>query len=76
MLYLILLVLFALGYVFLMPKDVRRSTDIFVFASVVVLIIAVIIGQAVSHRAALYDIVMVVALLALAFKAFVEIEKL
>ncbi|MEY8444146.1 DUF3165 family protein [Lactococcus ileimucosae] len=76
MFYLILLVLFALGYVFLMPKDVRRSTDIFVFASVVVLIIAVIIGQAVSHRAALYDIVMVVALLALAFKAFVEIEKL
>ncbi|MFK4943657.1 DUF3165 domain-containing protein [Lactococcus garvieae] len=76
MFYLILLVLFALGYIFLMPKDVRRSTDIFVLASVSVLIVAVAIGQAVSHRAALYEIAMVIALLALAVKALVEIEKL
>lgn len=41
-----------------------------------VLIVAVAIGQAVSHRAALYEIAMVIALLALAVKALVEIEKL
>ena len=76
MFYLILLILFALGYIFLMPKDVRRSADIFVFATVAILIVAVIIAQAVTHQATLYELTLIIALFVVTVKAVMEIEKL
>ena len=76
MFYLILLILFASAYIFLMPKDVRRSADVFVFAAVAVLIVAIIIAQAVTHQTTLLEIAMVIGLLVLLVKAIMEIEHL
>jgi len=76
MFYIILLILGTFAYIFMMPKDVRRSMDIFFFAAVGVLIIAFAIAQAVSHQTFLLEVLGIIALLVITFKAWIELEKL
>ncbi|MGY3710084.1 DUF3165 family protein [Lactococcus lactis subsp. lactis] len=78
MFYIILLILVAFAYIFMMPKDVRRSMDIFFFAGVgvLVLVLAFAVAQAVSHRSLLLEIIGIVAMLVVTVRAWMELEKL
>lgn len=76
MFYIILLILVAFAYIFMMPKDVRRSMDIFFFAGVGVLVLAFAMAQAVSHRSLLLEIIGIVAMLVVTVRAWMELEKL
>ncbi|WP_315992042.1 DUF3165 domain-containing protein [Lactococcus lactis] len=60
----------------MMPKDVRRSMDIFFFAGVGVLFLAFAVAQAVSHRSLLLEIIGIVAMLVVTVRAWMELEKL
>ena len=76
MFYIILLILVAFAYIFMMPKDVRRRMDIFFFAGVGVLVLAFAVAQAVSHRSLLLEIIGIVAMLVVTVRAWMELEKL
>ena len=76
MFYIILLILVAFAYVFMMPKDVRRSMDIFFFAGVGVLILAFAVAQAVSHQAFLLELIGLILMVVVTVKAWMEIGKL
>ncbi|AYG01044.1 DUF3165 family protein [Lactococcus allomyrinae] len=76
MFYIILLILIAFTYIFLMPKDIRRSMDIFFFAGVGVLVIAFAVAQAFSHQTLLLEILVIIAMLGVMVKAWVEIGNL
>jgi len=74
MFYLILLVLIALIYIFMMPKDVRRSMDIFFFTGAGVLLVSLGIAQAVDSRGLLLEILIVVGTIVLTVRSIFEIE--
>ncbi|MGM9885818.1 MAG: DUF3165 domain-containing protein [Lactococcus sp.] len=76
MLYIILLILAALVYFFVMPKDIRRSIDVFVFVIFGVLIFAVAISQAVMNQTLILEILLILAGLAVTAKAWVEVGQL
>lgn len=76
MFYLILLILIVFTYIFLMPKDIRRSMDIFFFAGFGVLVIAFAIAQAFSHQTLLLELLGALAMLGITVKAWIEIENL
>lgn len=76
MFYIILLILGAFAYIFMMPKDVRRSMDIFFFAGVGVLIVAFAVAQAVSHQAFLLEVLGIVVMIVVTVRAWMELEKL
>ncbi|MFC4651823.1 DUF3165 family protein [Lactococcus nasutitermitis] len=76
MFYIILLILLALAYFFLMPRDIRRSMDIFFFAVVVVLLISVAVAQAVLNQGLILEILIVLAGIAVTVKAWFEIGNL
>ena len=76
MFYIILLILVAFAYIFMMPKDVRRRMDIFFFARVGALFLAFAVAQAVSHRSLLLEIIGIVAMLVVTVRAWMELEKL
>lgn len=74
MLYLFILILVALAYFFMMPKDIRRSMDVFVFAGLAVLIVAVAVSQAVMNQTLILEVLMVLAALGLTIRAWREID--
>jgi hypothetical protein len=76
MFYIILLILGALAYIFLMPKDIRRSMDIFFFAAVGVLILAFAVAQAFSHQTLLFELLMFVAAIVVTVRAWNEVGRL
>ncbi len=76
MFYIILLILVAFAYIFMMPKDVRRSMDIFFFAGVGVLIVAFAVAQAASHQAFLLEVLGIVVMIVVTVRAWMELEKL
>lgn len=76
MFYIILLILVAFAYIFMMPKDVRRSMDIFFFAGVGVLIVAFAVAQAASHQAFLLEVFGIVVMIVVTVRAWMELEKL
>ena len=76
MFYIILLILGAFAYIFMMPKDVRRSMDIFFFAGVGVLIVAFAVAQAASHQAFLLEFLGIVVMIVVTVRAWMELEKL
>ena len=76
MFYIILLILAAITYVFLMPKDIRRSMDIFFFSGVTVLVIAFAVAQAVSHQTILLEILGILGLSVVTIRAWREIGRL
>ncbi|MCL2676945.1 MAG: DUF3165 domain-containing protein [Streptococcaceae bacterium] len=59
-----------------MPKDVRRSTDIFAIGAVVVLVIAFGVALLFKYHGPIIEIAVVLALLALMIKSILEIENL
>lgn len=76
MFYIILLVLLALLYIFLMPSDIRRNLDIFVFVGLGVLIISLGVSQAALNQNLLLEILMIIGALVLTVKAWLEVENL
>ncbi|RZI49177.1 DUF3165 family protein [Lactococcus kimchii] len=76
MFYIILLILIGFAYFFLMPKDVRRSMDIFFFAGIGVLIIAFALAQASRHQTFLVEILGIIALLVVTVRAWRELGRL
>lgn len=76
MFYVILLVLLALAYLFLMPKDIRRSMDIFVLAAIGVLVVALAISQAVMNHSLILEILMVLLGIGLTIKAWRELDEM
>lgn len=58
-----------------MPKDIRRSLDIFVIAALTVLIVALAISQAVMNQSLILEIILVLAILGITIKAWTELEK-
>lgn len=76
MFYIILLILLALLYIFLMPKDIRRSLDVFVLVGIGVLIVSIGIAQAALNQTLLLEILMIVAAFALTVKAWFEVAHL
>ena len=74
MLYFIILILVVLAYLFVMPKDIRRSIDLYVLAALGVLILAVAISQAVMNQSLILEIVLVLAGIVLMVKAWLELE--
>lgn len=75
-LYIILLILAGLVYFFVVPKDIRRSIDVFVFVIFVVLIFAVAISQAVMNQTLILEIFLILAGLAVTARACVEVGQL
>ncbi|MGO2645804.1 MAG: DUF3165 family protein [Lactococcus cremoris] len=76
MFYIILLILGAFAYIFMMPKDVRRSMDIFFFAGVGVLIVAFAVAQAASHQVFLLEVLGIVVMIVVTVRSWMELEKL
>lgn len=76
MFYIILLVLLALLYIFLMPSDIRRNLDIFVFVGLGVLIISLGVSQAALNQNLLLEILMIIGALVLTVRAWLEVENL
>ncbi|PCR99786.1 hypothetical protein RT41_GL001592 [Lactococcus fujiensis JCM 16395] len=70
------MILLALIYFFVMPKDIRRSLDIFVIAALTVLIVALAISQAVMNQSLILEIILVLAILGITIKAWTELEKI
>ncbi|GBG97450.1 DUF3165 family protein [Lactococcus termiticola] len=75
MFYLILLVMIALVYIFMMPKDIRRSMDIFFFTGAGVLLVSLGIAQAVDSRGLLLEILIVGGIIVLTVRSIIEIER-
>lgn len=76
MFYLILLIVMLLVYLFMMPKDIRRSMDIFVLAGFVVLIIALVVAQLFTHQTILLQALMVIGAIGLLLRSIREINKM
>lgn len=76
MFYLILLVLIALVYFFMMPKDIRRSMDIFFFTAVGVMFVALAVSQAFDNSYLLLEILMILLMIILVVRSIIEIERL
>lgn len=74
MLYFIILILVVLAYLFIMPKDIRRSIDIYVLAALGVLILAVAISQAVMNQSLILEIVLILVGIGLTIRAWLELE--
>lgn len=76
MIQLIILILLALVYIFLMPRDIRRSMGVFVFSGVGVLILAIAISQAVTNQSLILELLIILAGIGVTVKAWIEVGQL
>ena len=58
----------------MMPKDIRRSLDVFVLVAFIVFLLAIAIAQAVMNRTLILEALMILAGIAVTVKAWFELE--